>query len=123
MTRRPMPISRWWFQGAILTYLFGFTVLGLLAYLAYAEQPPIPARVLSERGNTIFTRQDVFDGRLVFQRYGLMEYGTIYGHGAYLGPDFTADYLHRLSIALGAEQAEQAGPVATQLHRNTFDAA
>ena len=24
-----------------------------------------------------------------------MEYGSIFGHGAYLGPDYTADYLHR----------------------------
>ena len=31
----------------------------------------------------------------VFQRYGLMEYGSVYGHGAYLGPDFTAEYLHK----------------------------
>jgi nitric oxide reductase subunit B len=122
MTRKPMPISRWWFQGAILTYLCGFTVLGILAYLTYAEQPPIPDRVVKEHGETVFTRQDVFAGRQVFQRYGLMEYGTIYGHGAYLGPDFTADYLHRLSIALGAERADQAAGVATELHSNTFDA-
>ena len=26
---------------------------------------------------------------------GLMEYGSAFGHGAYLGPDFTADYLRR----------------------------
>ena len=36
------------------------------------------------------TGADVVDGMNVFQRYGIMEYGTIYGHGAYLGPDFTA---------------------------------
>lgn len=27
-----------------------------------------------------------------------MEYGSIFGHGAYLGPDFTADYLHRSAV-------------------------
>ena len=27
-----------------------------------------------------------------------MENGTIWGHGAYLGPDFSAEYLHTLAI-------------------------
>ena len=35
---------------------------------------------------------------LTFLPNGLMEYGTIFGHGAYLGPDFTADYLHRAAL-------------------------
>ena len=26
-----------------------------------------------------------------------MEYGSVFGHGAYLGPDYTADYLRRAS--------------------------
>jgi nitric oxide reductase large subunit len=43
----------------------------------------------------LFTRGDVLAGQAVFLRNGLMEYGSIFGHGAYLGPDFTADYLHR----------------------------
>ena len=46
----------------------------------------------------LFTHQDVVDGQGVFLRNGLMEYGSIFGHGAYLGPDFTADYLHRAAL-------------------------
>ena len=95
MPRKSMPISSWWLQGALLTYVVGFTILGILAYLVYQEQPPIPARVVTASGDTLFTSADIVDGMNVFQRYGLMEYGTIYGHGAYLGPDFTAQYLHR----------------------------
>jgi nitric oxide reductase subunit B len=45
----------------------------------------------------LFTRDDIVGGINVFQRYGLMEYGSVYGHGAYLGPDFTAEYLHNTS--------------------------
>ena len=76
----------------MLTYLFGFTVLGILAYLVYRDQPPMPAKVLA--GDTIlFSRDDILGGMNVFQRYGVMEYGSVYGHGAYLGPDFTADEL------------------------------
>ena len=33
----------------------------------------------------------------MFLHNGLMEYGSVFGHGAYLGPDFTADYLRRSS--------------------------
>ena len=82
-------------QAVALVVLFGFFVLGLLAYRTYTEQPPIPERVVDPAGETIFTRDDVMAGQEVFLRNGLMEYGSIFGHGAYLGPDYTADYLHR----------------------------
>src|SRR5579885_459655 len=129
MPRRPMPISRWWMQGAILTYLLGFCILGILAYLGYQEQPPIPARTMDASGETLMTRADILDGMNIFERYGVMEYGTIYGHGAYLGPDFTADYLHRAAQFLlqryfhtgGADSA--AARVIAELHSNTYDAA
>src|SRR5512138_3669743 len=98
--REPLRISSLWFQGAILTYLIGFSILGVLAYVVYQEQPPIPDRVVTQDGKTIFTREDILDGMNVFQRYGIMEYGSVYGHGAYLGPDFTADYLHRSAESL-----------------------
>jgi nitric oxide reductase subunit B len=32
-----------------------------------------------------------------------MEYGSIFDHGAYLGPDFTTDYLHRAALAVRRE--------------------
>jgi nitric oxide reductase subunit B len=128
--KRPMPISSWWLQGAILTYLFGFAVLGILAYLTYAEQPPIPGRFLTRSGQTLFTRDDIMDGMHVFQRYGLMEYGTIYGHGAYLGPDFTAQYLHREAQSMLAADSKSGSPapvsqseIAAELHANTYNAA
>jgi nitric oxide reductase subunit B len=84
--RQSMPISSWWFQAAIPTYLIGFSILGILAYLVYHDQPPIPDRVVSDSGATIFTRADILDGMNVFQRYGIMEFGSVYGHGAYFGP-------------------------------------
>ncbi|HEU4639322.1 MAG TPA: nitric-oxide reductase large subunit, partial [Candidatus Binatia bacterium] len=129
MAREPMPISSLWFQGAVLTYLLGFTVLGLLAYLVYRDQPPIPARVLAEN-KVLFTRDDIVGGMNVFQRYGIMEYGSVYGHGAYLGPDFTAEYLHNTSEFLikaysgallgGLSSRER---VAAELHKNTYNPA
>jgi nitric oxide reductase subunit B len=127
MAREPMPISSLWFQGAMLTYLFGFTVLGILAYLVYRDQPPIPAKVVAG-DRILFGRDDIFGGMNVFQRYGLMEYGSVYGHGAYLGPDFTAEYLHKsaefLIEAYSRNPSSGISPrerVATELHRNTYN--
>jgi nitric oxide reductase subunit B len=127
MHREPMPISSWWFQGAILTYVVGFTVLGVLAYLVYRDQPPLPTKVVAS-DKILFTRDDVIGGMNVFQRYGLMEYGSVYGHGAYLGPDFTAEYLHKTAeLLVRRYRQDPLGPqsarerVAAELHENTYD--
>src|ERR1035437_6439515 len=93
--RRQLLISSGWVQAVAIVMIFGFTVMGMLAYQTYTGEPPIPARVTDDSGHVLFTRGDVLAGQAVFLRNGLMEYGSIFGHGAYLGPDFTADYLHR----------------------------
>ena len=54
----------------------------------------MPAKVVAA-DTIVFSRDDILGGMNVFQRYGVMEYGSVYGHGAYLGPDFTAEYLHK----------------------------
>ncbi len=93
--RAPLAVSPAWIQVAILTFVVGFAILGYLAYRVYAEHPPVPRLTTAPDGTVVFTREDVFEGQLLFGEYGLMEYGTIFGHGAYLGPDFTADYIER----------------------------
>src|ERR671910_2310523 len=98
--RRGLLISKGWVQAVALVVLFGFFVLGLLAYRAYSGQPPIPERVVDPGGEVVFTGEDVRAGQGVFLQNGLMQYGSIFGHGAYLGPDFTADYLRRSALAV-----------------------
>src|SRR6185295_20098285 len=127
MAQRMMPISTRWFQGAVITYLIGFTVLGLLAYLVYRDQPPLPAQVVA-RDKIVFTRDDITRGMNVFQRHGLMEYGSVYGHGAYLGPDFTAEYLHKTAEFIGKRYQDTSARglsgrdrVAAELHDNTYN--
>src|SRR5436190_23867311 len=111
-SRRPMVISPLWLQAVILTFVFGFTVLGYLAIRVYQDHAPVPGRVVSEAGQAVFTGEDILLGQQLFLTYGLMEYGSIYGHGAYLGPDFTADYLHRQALEMqqfygGAAEARE----------------
>lgn len=104
MSDRPrarMVISSAWLQIALLTFVIGFTVLGYMARVVNREKPPIPRQVAAADGRVVYTGDDVMAGQHLFQKYGLMQFGTIFGHGAYLGPDFTAQYLHG---AVGAMQ-------------------
>jgi len=98
--RRPFVISSLWPQAAILTFVAGFAVLGILAWLVNAERPPIADRAVVEGGGVLYTGEDVIRGQHLFQKYGLMQFGTLFGHGAYLGPDFTALHLHRWALSL-----------------------
>jgi nitric oxide reductase subunit B len=70
MNGRPriMVVSPLWLQVAILTFLVGFVVLGILAYLVTAEHPPIPQRVLRPDGTLLFTGDDIMGGQHLFQK-------------------------------------------------------
>ncbi|MGA2107492.1 MAG: nitric-oxide reductase large subunit [Syntrophorhabdales bacterium] len=102
----PSRLSPWWRNSVILVLIVGFGVLIWVSVRSYVDAPPIPARVVSQSGETIFTHDDILAGQEVFLKYGLMENGTIWGHGAYLGPDFSAEYLHTLAVDV-AEMASR----------------
>lgn len=91
-------LSPWWRHAVILILIAGFSVLVMLAVRTYRDAPPIPEKVIDPAGEIVFTKEDILAGQQVFLRYGLMENGTIWGHGGYLGPDFSADYLHTLTL-------------------------
>jgi len=109
---RPLLVAKTWFQAAILVFLFGFFVLGFLAMRTFQAEPPIPKQVQDDGGRVLFTGADITAGQQVFLKNGLMEYGSIFGHGAYLGPDYTADYLRRSATmvrdAYGGEGSDRA---------------
>ncbi len=92
-------LSPWWRNAVIIVIVVGFSILIGLTVRAYRDAPPIPEQVLGESGELIFTGDDIHAGQQIFLKYGLMENGTIWGHGAYLGPDFSATYLHALGLA------------------------
>jgi len=100
-------LSPWWRHAVILVLIGGFTVLIALAAKAYKDAPPIPEQVVDPSGRVLFTREDILGGQEVFLKYGLMENGTIWGHGAYLGPDFSAEYLRALGEDAAAWIARQ----------------
>ncbi len=77
-----------------------FAVLGLFGREVYRQAPPIPERVVTESGRTLMTRDDILSGQQVWQTMGGQQVGSIWGHGAYQAPDWTADWLHRELVAL-----------------------
>ncbi len=94
-------LSTWWRYAVVFVILSGFAVLLWLAGRAYDHSPPIPEKAVTRQGEVLFSGEDILDGQEVFLRYGLMENGSIWGHGAYLGPDFSAEYLHTLAVDTG----------------------
>lgn len=96
-------IGKGWIQGVALVLVFGFFVMGILAYRTYTASMPLPARVETASGAVLFTGDDITRGQELYQARGLHEYGSVVGHGAYLGPDYTADYLRRASDDVAAQ--------------------
>ena len=132
------PLSPWWRHGTLLVMIFGFSVLTLVTVLTYTNAPPIPREVVDHTGRVLYTGAEIEQGQEVFLKHGLMEHGTLWGHGAYLGPDYTAEHLHRevgvlrdvvaesrfgkpfAALSTG-NQAEVAEQVRTQLKINRYD--
>ena len=85
-----------------------FGIMLLLGQQIYQQAPPIPESVKSASGDTLFTRADIETGQNVWQSIGGMEQGSIWGHGSYLAPDWSADWLHREAVALLALSAAEA---------------
>ncbi len=94
-TSTEQPLSHWWRHGTLLVMIFGFSVLTVVTVLTYTNAPPIPRQVVDETGAQLFSGEDVERGQEIFLEHALMEHGTLWGHGAYLGPDYTAEHLHR----------------------------
>ena len=118
----------------------GFTVLILLTIKVHHDAPPIPGQVVQANGDVLFSKQNILHGQQVFLEHGLMDNGSIWGHGGYLGPDFSARYLHTLAVhaaetlsrqrfdlpfnELTAEQATMIEAlVRAELKENRYDAA
>jgi nitric oxide reductase subunit B len=100
-------LSGWWKVAAIVTMTLGLATLILLTVEAYRNAPPIPMKFVGPAGEVVFTNEDVTAGQQVFLKHGLMDNGTIWGHGAYLGPDFSAQYLHDWSLDVADHAARE----------------
>lgn len=135
-----MSIGRWWNRYVMnrrswwipLSLVLAVGVLSMLymGVRTYDDAPPI-ADFVDARGTVHVSADAIVRGQAVFLKYGLMNYGSFFGDGAGRGPDFTADALHRVAIALRDHYASRDGVDADSalaaaqrtIRRNRHDAA
>lgn len=128
-----------WIALAVLLGV-SFSVLLWVGGEIHREMPPMPEQVVTRSGQVVFTRADIETGRQVWQSTGGQQLGSIWGHGSYVAPDWTADWLHREAVdildqwarrdhqaanyaALAApEQAALSARLQAMMRPNTYDA-
>jgi len=100
-------LSPWWRRGLVVILLLEFATLIWVTMGSYYRnsQPPIPEKVVDSTGFVVFTKADIESGQQIFLKKALMNNGSIWGHGAYMGPDFSAQYLHNLAVDVRNEIA------------------
>lgn len=101
--------------GLAIVMIASFAVLIFYGTEIYRKVPPIPDQIVSTDGTVIATGQDIKDGQNVWQSIGGQTVGSIRGHGAYIAPDWTADYLHREAVLLLDELAKKEGKTYKEL--------
>ena len=127
-------IKRLWTMFAVLLVVM-FGILLLIGGRSFQQAPPLPEQVVmvdGEASSVVFTSSDIHDGRDVWRRLGGMELGSVWGHGGYLAPDWTADVLHREALAMleadgdlatvsAPERAARIAALAARIRVNTYD--
>ena len=88
----------WW--SLAFVFFASFAALGYLGREIYLSAPPIPGAVRAEDGTTLYTGDEVQAGQQAWLAAGGQQVGTVWGHGAYVAPDWSADWLHREAVEL-----------------------
>lgn len=130
---------RWLWISFALVCILSFAVLGWIGTRIYQEMPPLPDRVRTTGGEIVFDEGEILAGQNVWQSLGGMQVGSIWGHGSYVAPDWTADWLHREAMFMldrwaseefgdefeqltDEQQAQLVGRLSAELRENTFNA-
>lgn len=131
-------MKKLWISFACVLVL-SFAVLGWIGTRIYQEMPPIPDQIISSDGALVIPPGAIGRGQNVWQSLGGMQVGSIWGHGSYVAPDWTADWLHREASFVLEEwatkdfqlpyaqlspehQAQLQGRLEQLYRRNTWDA-
>jgi nitric oxide reductase subunit B len=128
----------WLLFAAVL--VVSFAVLIWIGTRIAHEAPPIPDKVVTTGGETVINSGEIQAGQNVWQTLGGMQVGSVWGHGSYVAPDWTADWLHRETMFIldrwsnetyqtpfdkldHEKQSQLTGRLGTLLRTNTFDPA
>lgn len=125
-----------WTWLAIICVL-SFSVLGWVGAEIYQKAPPIPTQVIDQEGKLLFSGEQIQRGQQAWRAAGGQQVGSVWGHGSYLAPDWSADWLHREALALrdalaqrdfgkpfdalkGSEQAQVDAMLKVEMRLNTY---
>jgi nitric oxide reductase subunit B len=122
-----------------LIFVLSFGALGYLGWQIYLTAPPIPKAVVTTNGEVLFTGEQIQYGQQAWLSAGGQQLGTVWGHGSYVAPDWSADWLHREAVILQGIRAQQQkrttgdvtasdraaveGVLREEMRRNTYDEA
>ncbi|QEG35187.1 nitric-oxide reductase large subunit [Bythopirellula goksoeyrii] len=126
----------WLFFGLVM--VVSFAVLGWIGVRIYQEVPPLIDQVVTTEGQIAIDKGEIQAGQNVWQSLGGMEVGSVWGHGSYVAPDWTADWLHREAVFIldhwaqddfksdfaeldGEQQAQLSGRLAESMRTNSYD--
>jgi nitric oxide reductase subunit B len=132
-------MKRLWIAFALVLFA-SFSVLGWIGTRIHDEMPPLVNKVVTTEATVVIEAGEISAGQNVWQTLGGMEVGSIWGHGSYVAPDWTADWLHREAVFIldrwskddyGSEfekldnekQSQLSGRLATLMRANTYDPA
>lgn len=112
---------RTWWSALVAVLVVGASGVMYMGVRTHEDAPPIPAFVAPD-GRVLASRETVLDGQDVFQKYALMNYGSMFGDGGARGPDFTAEALHRITLSMAAyytaSTSSRDATIAVQLARD-----
>jgi len=91
----------------IAIFLFSFAILGWVGTEIFRQAPPIPREVVTTDGLVLIPAEEISNGQNVWQAMGGMESGSVWGHGSYVAPDWSADYLHREAVFILNDWSEK----------------
>lgn len=94
----------WWALVAVVTIAFG--ILGYYGVEVYREAPPVVS-FADKNGKIVIEQEQIYKGQEAWQSIGGMQVGSVWGHGAYQAPDWTADWLHKELVAFMDIKAAQ----------------
>jgi nitric oxide reductase subunit B len=123
-----------------LIFVLSFGALGYLGWQIYLAAPPIPQSVVTTDGAVLFTGEEIQQGQQAWLASGGQQLGSVWGHGSYVAPDWSADWLHREAVALqaliaarypgrrvdaldAADRGAVDAALKEEMRRNTYDAA
>ncbi|MCF6340480.1 MAG: cbb3-type cytochrome c oxidase subunit I [Sulfurimonas sp.] len=91
--------SKWWITMILLVFVIGGGSMIYVGMHTYSDAPP-RVDFVNSNGEVIVSKEQIIQGQLHFLRYGLMNFGSMFGDGALRGPDFTADALHKVTVSM-----------------------